>query len=1200
MSFVHLHVHTQYSILDGAASISKLFKKADEDGQKALAITDHGNMYGVKEFFKYANKYPNVKPIIGCEVYVAREGRHVRRVKEDKSSFHLILLAKNLKGYHNLVKLCSYGFIEGFYYRPRIDRELLEKYHEGLICSSACLAGEVQREVYNNNLEAAEDALLWYKELFGEDYYLEVQRHETFIEGADKTTFQKQQIVNEQLFEFANKFNVKVIATNDVHFINAEDGGAHDRLICLTTNQNYEDQDRMRYTQQEYLKTQQEMSDIFSDHPEVITNTIEIADKIETYSISSPLILPVFPIPAEFSNSVEYLRNLTFEGAKNRYGEVTDSIIERIEFELDTIKKMGFPDYFLIVWDFIRAARERGVSVGPGRGSAAGSVVAYCLKITNIDPLKYNLLFERFLNPERISMPDIDIDFDDEGRYKIFKYVEEKYGKDHISHVSTFGTMATKSAIRDLARIHKVPLNESDRLAKLVPKNFEIDVDDPENPGKKKKETVDVSIENCIKNIPEFKEALESDDNNLSDTIRYAGQLEGSIRQTGVHACALIIGREDLTNFIPICLGNDKDTGESVWVSQYEGSYIEDVGMLKMDFLGLRTLSIINECIANIKKSTKKEIDIDNIPIDDKLTYELFSRGDTIGVFQFESDGMKKWLRELHPNRFEDLIAMNALYRPGPMGYIPDFVARKLGEREIEYDLPEMEEILRETYGITVYQEQVMLLSRRLAGFSPGQADSLRKAMGKKKIAEMAKNYTMFIEGGIKNGHPKDKLEKIWNDWKSFAEYAFNKSHSTCYAWIGYQTAYLKAHYPAEFLAANLSKNLNDIDEITKLMDDCRRMKIKVLGPDVNESSTTFTVNKDGNIRFGMAGIKGVGSNVIDSIISNREQGNNFKDIFDFIERVPLGVVNRKVIECLVNSGAFDGFTDLKRPQYFLGNGKDESFIEGLLKYANKFQNDTMLQGNNLFGGVEEMKPVRPDIPCLIEFNELEQLKREKELVGMYLSSHPLDRFKFEIQTFTTNQLLELPEIESTLQKKVSNQNKDFFVAGLVTDVQVSYTKTTNKPWCRFTVEDFTGSHTFALFGKDYEAFMKYTVVHSALLIKISSTPRYRKKDDPRQMEYELKIKGITLLSNTKDDYIKEFYITIPVEILNSVFRKKLIKVLKENQGSARLYINAVDTANDISVEFFSKKIFVSPNQVLFDWLDDMNLPYRFSRTILL
>lgn len=1197
MSFVHLHVHTQYSILDGASAIRSLFQKAHEYGQPALAITDHGYMYGVKEFFRVAADYPDVKPIIGCEVYVALVDRHTRRGKIDQRAYHLILLAKNITGYRNLVKLCSLANIEGFYFHPRIDRELLEKYSEGLICTSACLGGEVPRHILDGNMEAAEETILWYKSIFGEDYYLEVQSHPTDVPLAPKETFEKQQIVNEGIYELAEKHGIKVIATNDVHFVNREDGPAHDRLICLTFNNNVDDPDRLRYTQQEFFKSKEEMAALFPDHPEVLSNTLEVAEKVELYSIDSDPILPHFPIPEEYEDSDVYLRYLTYEGAKKRYGEeIPQNICDRIDFELETIKKMGYPDYFLIVQDFIAEARKMGVAVGPGRGSAAGSVVAYSLKITNIDPIKYGLLFERFLNPDRISMPDIDIDFDDEGRGKVFEYVENKYGKDHIAHVVTFGTMATKSAIRDVARIEQVPLQEADRLSKLVPRSFEIDTYDKSDSTTVVQVEVPPTIKLCVERIKDFKDALDSDDKNLSNTIKYAEQLEGTIRQTGVHACALIIGREDLTNLIPITVEEDKESKEKIWVSQYEGAYIEQVGMLKMDFLGLKTLSIIKETMSNIVESGHKAFDIESIPIDDPLTYKLFSKGNTTAVFQFESDGMKKWLRELHPTRFEDLIAMNALYRPGPMEYIPDFVARKHGRQEITYDLPEMEEYLEETYGVTVYQEQVMRLSQELAGFTPGMADTLRSAMGKKRLSVMEKLYDQFMEGALAKGHPQEILEKIWKDWKSFAEYAFNKSHSTCYAWLGYQTGYLKAHYPAQFLAANLSKNLNDIEEITKLMDDCKRMKIEVLGPDINESRTTFTVNKKGNIRFGMAGIKGVGTNVIDAIIEERERGGAFTDIFDFVERLPSGVVNRRVIECLIYSGSFDSFSDIHRTQYFLFNNKDETFVDELLKYTYKYQNDTVMQGG-LFGDIEEMRPVRPEIPPLREYDEIELLKKEKELVGMYISSHPLDKFRFEFDNFVTVELGEVRNIEDNLSRDPKLQNIEFTVGGLVTDVQVKYTRNGNRPWCTFTVEDFNGSHTFSLSGKNYEAYINYMKDHTALLIRCITKELYRREtsDNKKVPEYRLFIANMTLLSNAKEQFFKEFHIAMDLEHSNARFRKALTKKLREHKGETPLFIDLSFGHNGgkETVSLYSSKYRVSVDGELVDWIYEQGLECR-------
>jgi DNA-directed DNA polymerase III (polc) len=1192
MGFVHLHVHTQYSVLDGAASIKKLFEKAKEDGQKALAITDHGNMFGVMEFLETAkNSFPEIKPIVGCEFYVAKGSRFERKGREDQSSFHLILLAKNYEGYKNLVKLTSDAYIEGYHYKPRIDRELLAQYSNNLVCSSACLAGEVARAISAGDMALAEENALWYKGVFGDDYYLELQRHETDFEGADTTVFEAQKVVNEGILKIAEKHGIKCIATNDVHFVSVEDREAHDRLICLTTNSDYDDPKRLRYTKQEYLKSEAEMAEIFKDIPEVLENTLDIADKIENYSIEAKPIMPNFPIPQEFESADDYLRELTYRGAASRYSEMTKELRERIDFELATIKNMGYPDYFLIVQDFIAAARNMGVSVGPGRGSAAGSVVAYCLRITDIDPIKYDLLFERFLNPDRISLPDIDIDFDDDGRSKVLQYVEDKYGKNHVSHVATFGTMGARSAIRDVARIQKVPLQESDRLAKLVPKKL-AEEDDGDAP--------DITIENCLKQVPEMIDAYKSGDLLIRTTLDFAQKLEGTVRNVGVHACAIIIGRDDLRKHIPISTATDKDTGEKIWVSQYEGSLIEKVGMLKMDFLGLRTLSIIKEALSNIRKSREIELDINSIPLNDEATFKLFGKGDTIGTFQFESDGMRKWLRDLKPSRFEDLIAMNALYRPGPMDYISDFVSRKHGLRQIEYDLPVMEEILSPTYGVTVYQEQVMLLSQRLANFTKGEADVLRKAMGKKDKKTLDGLKSQFMKGGEECGHPKGVLEKIWKDWEAFAEYAFNKSHSTCYAWVGYQTAYLKANYPAEYMAAVLSRNLGDIDELTKLMDECKRMGIEVLGPDVNESIDTFTVNRKGNIRFGMAGIKGVGTAAVEGLIKVRESEKGpFTSIFNFVERVNLGMVNRRTIEALIYAGAFDGFEEVKREQYLGMTSKDELFIDALLKYGSTYQTDSLMNGISLFGNSESIKLMTPDLPAIdenIDKNLL--LKKEKELVGMYLSAHPLDQFEFEIRNFTTASINDAIEMAGRVKDDESLKNRELVIAGMVTNYKISYTKTSGRPFAVLTVEDFGGSVEFSLFGKDYELFMQYCQQGIPLLIKAVIAPRFGfgggAKPDKQPVEYELKIKNIRHLANTKADFIKEFTINIPVTVINRDFRRELVKNLKENKGSTTLTVKLTDYENRVAVEFFSLKYQVSLNKGLFDYLGSIPVEYSF------
>ena len=1233
MSFVHLHVHTQYSILDGQASIGGLFERAKELGMPALAITDHGNMYGVKEFLKVAKKYPEVKPIIGCEIYVTRHYDHKLKDKDHRSYYHLILLAKNYTGYKNLMKIVSTGHIEGKYYdKPRVCHEIVEQYSEGLVCCSACIAGEVPRNIIAGDMAGAEKAIEWYKKVFGEDFYLEVQIHKTEIPGQSQEVYEHQLVANEGIFELAAKTGTKVVATNDVHFVRKEDGPAHDRLICLTTNANLDDPDRMRYTQQEYLKSEDEMLDLFYKHPEALANTLEVAEKIESYKVDKDPILPKFDLPEEFladidsylekykeiidegrcdkngnergeefCNSVAFLCHLTYKGAHERYGDTLNDVqAERIEFELKTICKMGFPDYFLIVQDFIAAARSEGISVGPGRGSAAGSAVAYCLKITNIDPIKYDLLFERFLNPDRINMPDVDIDFDDDGRYRVFQYIEEKYGKEQISHVITYGTMAAKSAIKDVARVSRLSIEESNRLTKLVPdKPFEIDVVDEngkpvlDEEGKKKKKELKPKLGNCIK-YHDLKDEMENGTDQIKEVLTYAEKLEGCIRQTGVHACAMIIGRSNLTEYIPISIANDKLTGEEVWVSQYDGHYIEEVGMLKMDFLGLRTLSIIKECQANIKKRHGIEFDIEKIPIDDPLAYELYSRGDTTSVFQFESPGMKEWLIKLQPTRFEDLIAMNALYRPGPMDYIPAFVERKQGREPITYELPGMEEILQDTYGITVYQEQVMLLSRKLANFTRGQADTLRKAMGKKIIDLLNSLKGIFLEGGEKNGHPRDVLEKIWGDWEEFAKYAFNKSHATCYAWVSYQTGWLKAHYPAEFQAANLTKNLSNMDEIKKIMDDCKKNGIKVLNPDINESDARFTVNKNGEIRFGLGGIKGFGDNIVRAILAEREANGTFADIYDFIERMA-GVVNRKAFESLLHSGAFDSF-GISRKQFVLPCKSGDTFLDTLLRYGELYKKDCEASTVSLFGDVEEMKPERPEIPAMQGDEDiLEKLRFEKDLVGMYLSSHPLDRYQFEMDNFTTCQVGELENLISECEIGKIKQKTN--IAGFVTSSQLMTTKT-GRPWSKTVIEDKSGSYEIALFGKDHEAFMSYMQVNSAILIEGMIEEKYFVKQDPNSKEpakpspYGFKVKNIMLLGNATDSFVKGFSIQISTPMLTPEFRERLVKMIKRNKGSVPLSMFLYVPEKKWNIEFLSRKFKVAVTSQFIEELQDMNISF--------
>lgn len=1246
MSFVHLHVHTQYSILDGQSSIENLFNRAEELGMPGLAITDHGNMYGVKEFFKFAAKHPSVKPIIGCEIYVSK-GDH--KVKE-KGYYHLILLAKNYNGYKNLMKIVSTGHIEGMYYKPRVSHEVIEKYHEDIICSSACMAGEIPRMILDGNIAGAEKAIEWHKRVFKDDYYLEVMLHKTEVPGLSLEVYEKEKEYDEVIFDLAEKHGVKVIATNDVHFVRKEDGPAHDRLICLTTNAYIDDIDRLRYTQQEYLKTEEEMAALFPDHPEVITNTLEICDKVENYTIDRGHVLPKFEIDKdflddidtylekykgvidagrndekgndrgeEFRHSVAFLCHLCYKGAQERYGDVLDDVTaDRLDFELKTISRMGFPDYFLIVQDYIAAARAQGISVGPGRGSAAGSAVAYCLGITNLDPIKYDLLFERFLNPERVSMPDIDVDFDDDGRYRVIQYVQDRYGVDHVSHVITFGTMAAKGAIKDVARISRLPLDESNRLTKMIPdkpititETSEVELKEGEEPdegdkvvekdGKrfkivKKDVEKKATLKNCVKYIPELKNELENGSELVREVLKYALQLEGCIRQIGIHACAMIIGRGNLTDYIPITLGEDKATGQKVWVSQYEGSFIEDVGMLKMDFLGLRTLSIIKICLAEVKKRFGIDIDIEKIPIDDPKAYEIYSNGDTKSVFQFESPGMMEWLQKLHPERFEDLIAMNALYRPGPMDYIPSFVARKRGEEPITYDLPAMEEFLKETYGVTVYQEQVMLISQKVAGFSKGKADKLRKAMGKKKIDILQSLYGEFIEGGKKNGHPEDVLKKIWKDWEKFASYAFNKSHATCYAWVSYQTGWLKAHYPSEFQAANLSMNKNNMTEIQAIMADCKKHHIRVLNPDVNESESNFTVNKNGDIRFGMGGMKGFGANIVDAIVQERTEHGLFEDIYDFCVRMS-GVVNRKSMEALVNSGAFDSF-GISRSQYFLAGKNGLQYLDDLMSYGEITRQNAEDDAASLFGDAEELKIEKPEPPALtIEPDILEVLQREKDVVGMYLSDHPLKKYEFELENFTNCKMAELGDLIADCDK--NRQTAQVALAGLITSVETKISRN-GKPFAKVNVEDFSGIYEFAFFGKDYENFMNYLQEHTAIYIEGEICEKYFLKPEEiaagKKAPYTFKVKKISLLGNVAEDRLTGFAIEMLANDITPELRHRLVHLVKEYSGKIPLSMIVFDPVTNYIVEFISRKYHITVSADFILQLNELGLKYRVSR----
>ena len=1254
MAFTHLHVHTQYSILDGLSSINGLFKRCEQLGMHALAITDHGNMFGVKVFMTEAKKHPSVKPIIGCEVYVTRHYDHHLHDTEHRKYYHLILLAKNYDGYKNLMKIVSEGHVEGMYYgKPRISHEILEKYHDNLICCSACLAGEVSQNIMAGNLDGAREAINWHRKVFGDDYYLEVMLHKTEVPGLSMEVYEQQLKVNEALFSFAEEMGIKTVATNDSHFILKEDGLAHDRLICLTTNSLVDDPKRMRYTQQEYFKSEEEMRALFPDHPEAIDNTEEIVSKVENYSIDRDHVLPKYEIDPdfmkdidsymakydaiieegryeikkdkdgnvtdkvyrgdEFCNSVAYLCHITYRGAEERYGsELTEEQAERLEFELKTICRMGFPDYFLIVQDYIAASRKAGYFVGPGRGSAAGSAVAYCLGITNLDPIKYNLLFERFLNPDRISMPDIDVDFED--LQIAHKYVEDKYSKSHVSRVITFGTMAAKSAIKDVARISNLSIEESNRLSKMVPDRLSerVEKEYPFNPkldelkkgfkayekdGKwfqKGMEEVDIkkiTLKDCYRLVPEFIEELNNGTELNKEVLEYAMKLEGSIRQVGVHACATIIGRGDLTDYIPLSVAKDSATGEDVLISQYDGHYIEDVGMLKMDFLGLNTLCIIKECLNNIRATRGEEIDIERIPIDDAPTYEMYGNGDTDSVFQFESPGMKKWLQKLHPERFEDLIAMNALYRPGPMDYIPDFVDRKLGAAPISYDLPEMSKYLKETYGVTVYQEQVMLLSRELAGFTKGEADKLRKAMGKKQIDTLNSLKDKFMKGGMANGHPEKVLDKIWKDWEKFAQYAFNKSHATCYAWISYQTGWLKCHYTAEFMAANLSCNLSKMDEIKKIMADCKAHHIKVLNPDINESQSHFTVNSKGDIRFGFGGIKGFGDNVVKAVLKEREENGLFTDIYDFVERMH-SFINRRMFENLLYSGAFDSF-GYPRSQYSMLVPSGETFIEAITHYGDLLSKDSFDAGASLFGDAEEMKPMRPEMPPMKgEGDVLEQLRIEKELVGMYLSSHPLDIYRLEKDLFSTASCQDIPGMITSCQEK--KKPCAVTLIGYVLSVERKVSRT-GKPYAEAVVEDYEGSYTFRLAGKDYEKLIGFFQPHNSLLIEGKIDEKYfikpedrKEKGDP---EYTFRIENVSLLGNVMDGRVKEFVLFIKAS--KDYDSSALVKILKANKGTTPLDIYMMDPVTGHTVEYRSHKYAVHPNADLTDALEQLGYKWK-------
>ena len=1230
--FVHLHVHTQYSILDGQASISKLVDKAIANGMKGMAVTDHGNMFGIKEFFNYVkklkgkNKELDFKPIFGCEVYCARRGKEKKESKIDSGGWHLILLAKNATGYHNLIKIVSRAWVDGFYMRPRTDHADLEKYHEGIICCSACIAGEVPSYIRSEQIDKAEESIQWFKNLYGDDYYLELQRHEVKdpMQRANRETFPIQQQINRVLIQLAAKYNVKLVCTNDVHFVDEENAEAHDRLICLSTGKELDDPSRMLYSKQEWFKTKEEMNEIFADVPEALSNTLEVLSKVEAYDIDHAPIMPNFDIPESFGTEEEYRRRITekelfdeftqdengnvvmseeegqkkieslggydklyrikfeadylaklaYEGAKPLYGDpIPQHVADQIKFELHIMKTMGFPGYFLIVQDYINAARkELGVWVGPGRGSAAGSTVAYCLGITKVDPIKYDLLFERFLNPDRISLPDIDVDFDDDGRGKVLQWVTDKYGAEKVAHIITYGTMATKLAIKDVARVQKYPLDKTNALCKCIPDRL------PE--GRK------MNLKNVLECVPELKAAATSPDPLLRDTIRYAQMLENNVRNTGVHACGTIICRDDISDWVPVSTADDKEfPGEKLRCTQYDGHVIEETGLIKMDFLGLKTLSILKEAVENIKDSLGITVDVDSLDIEDPATYQLYCDGRTIGTFQFESAGMQKYLRELQPHVFEDLIAMNALYRPGPMDYIPDFIDRKLGREPIEYDIPVMEKYLKDTYGITVYQEQVMLLSRLLADFTRGESDTLRKAMGKKQKDKLDKLKPKFINGGQKNGHDATKLEKIWADWEKFASYAFNKSHATCYSWVAYQTAYLKAHFPAQYMAGNMSRNLDNITEIRKLMDECKSMGINTLGPDVNESKLKFAVNHNGDIRFGMAAVKGVGKSAVQAILEEREKNGPFTSVFDFFERVNLAACNRKSVESLILAGAFDGFNSFPREAFFAKQpNSSETYVETLIRFGNSYQADKQQQTHSLFGDLTmEVEVAHPEPPKdVVLWSDLERLNQERDLVGIYLSAHPLDEYAVILKHYCTTNISKVQSKDESLRSMESIK-----FGGIVSGRRVGTSKSGNA-YGIIKMEDFENSGEIALFGQDWLKWQHFFVEGTALYITAKLQVR---RYAPNALD--LVILDIQLLSEVRDTLVKRIVIDVPVDRLDVPMVESLAEIVRENPGNTELCFN-INAAEDLSVNLRSASVHLNVNRRLLDFIEsNEGISYR-------
>ena len=1235
--FVHLHVHTHYSILDGQSKVSYLVDKAVNNGMKGMAITDHGVMFGIKEFSDYCaninkarkkNGEEPFKPIFGCEMYVARR-RKEDKVKEmhDNSGYHLIVLAKNYQGYKNLIKLVSHAWVDGYYYRPRTDRADLEKYHEGLIVCTACLAGEVPRNILKGDIDAAREAVEWYQRVFGDDFYLELQRHEvkdpTLL--ANREAFPLQQKVNSVLLQFAKEYGIKYVCTNDCHFEDKETAEAHDHLLCLSTQEDLNSPTRMRYSKQEWFKTREEMNEVFADLPEAMSNTLEILDKVELYSIDNGPIMPFFPIPESFGTEekwrqkfseqqlydefttdengenqlspedgqavidrlggyekiyrikfeADYLAKLAHDGAKQLYGDpIPEEVQKAITFELHVMKTMGFPGYFLIVQDFINAARtELNVRVGPGRGSAAGSVVAYCLGITRIDPLKYDLLFERFLNPDRVNLPDIDTDFDDDGRGRVLQWVMDKYGEENCAHIITYSTMATKNSLKDVARVEGLPLEISNRLCKAIPERL------PDG--------MKMNLKNAIACTPMLQEAEVSEDARERNTIKYAKMLEGTVRGTGIHACGFIICRNPISEWVPISTATDPDyPDQKVPVTQYDGHVIETTGLIKMDFLGLKTLSEIKEACKVIKQTTGDIIDIDNIPIDDELTYQLYQRGQTVGTFQFESAGMQKYLRELHPTVFEDLIAMNALYRPGPMDYIPDFIKRKNNPALVKYDIPCMEKYLKDTYGITVYQEQVMLLSRQLANFTRGESDALRKAMGKKKKAIVDQMKPKFLAQGKANGHDPEVLEKIWGDWEKFASYAFNKSHATCYSWVAYQTAYLKAHYPAEFMAALMTRRFSQITEITKLMEECKALKISTLGPDVNESQMGFGVNKKGEIRFGLSAIKGMGTGAAMAIVNEREKNGAYKSIFDFAERIDLSNVNRKAFESLAYSGGFDSF-GLQREEYFGVNSKGVTFLDSLVRYAQLFQQEKAQMQNSLFGGDDAVEIAQPVVPKTDRWPSIEKLNKERELVGIYLSAHPLDEYSVILNNLCNTHI---EEIGRGADMEQLSKREEITFGGIITAVNERFSQKTGKPFGFVTIEDFEGSGELALFGDDWARWNGLMKENYTIFVTAKCQPRYRNSN-----LYELKVQNVEQLYDVKAHRLERFTISVDASSVNDQTVSDLVTLVEQNEGSTQLYIE-LHTAEQSSVTLHCRNKGVNVDRALLDFIaNEENMSYKIN-----